>query len=237
MADPTIWLPLSPVAHRISLPHAPTRRKITPKAQESGGCRFSTINFGCLAMIIKREISQTLDSIYDAALDSKCWSEVLAAAAHALNFKAGAFSHQELLPRSLNFLQFYGIETSGIEAYSAHYFSRNVWIPVMLRQPDVPVVPSAHVPFSELKRTEFYADWLRRVGFDDGVSGFVRRSDTSFIMFSLFRDSKSEPVGVEEKHNFAELLPHIRRAVEIHQRMAMTQSARDGAIAALSALN
>jgi DNA-binding CsgD family transcriptional regulator len=110
-----------------------------------------------------------------------------------------------------------------------------VWIPIARRLPDPLFVPSDHISTAAVQRTEFYADWLRPAGIDNAIGGFVRRSDAAISMFTLARGA--EPVEPGERREFARLLPHVRRAVEIHRRLAMTRLARDGAVDALNALN
>ncbi len=186
-------------------------------------------------MTISRETSDLLDRVYEAALDSGRWPAAISAAARAIGFTSGLIYQQGRPAGSVNFIEYYGIEKSAMKSYQEHYAARSPWIPIACRLPDSLFVPSEHVPIAALKRTEFYADWLRSTGIEDGIGGFVRRSDAAISMFTLCRGA--EPLEPGERRKFALLLPHIRRAVEIHRRLSMTRLARDGAVDALNALN
>src|ERR1700737_894812 len=155
-------------------------------------------------MPIKHEISQILDGIYDAALDSKCWPAAISAAARSLNFTSGIIFQQERPSGSVNFVEFYGIEASAIKAYQDHYASRSVWMPLACGLSNSLFVPSEHVPPNQLKRTEFYADWLSHVGIDDAIGGFVRRSDAAITMFTFARGGG--PGGGPGKQGFPPLV-------------------------------
>lgn len=186
-------------------------------------------------MTISRETSDLLDRVYEAALDSGRWPAAIAAAARALGFTAGLIYQQGRTVGSVDFIEYYGIEKSAMKSYQDHYAACSPWLPLACKLPDSLFVPSEHVSIPALKRTEFYNDWLRSTGIVDGIGGFVRRSDAAVSMFTLCRGN--EPLEPAERRKFAQILPHVRRAVEIHRRLTMTRLTRDGAVGALNALN
>ncbi|KMO33037.1 hypothetical protein VQ03_25645 [Methylobacterium tarhaniae] len=66
----------------------------------------------------------------------------------------------------------WGWDPAHVQAYEAHYGAVNPWISVVLSTPEmVPMHSEERMPVSALHHTEFYNDWLSRLGGQTASSG------------------------------------------------------------------
>ena len=75
-------------------------------------------------------------------------------------------------------------------------------------------------PESELKRTEFYTDWLvpNKVFKGFGISLF---NDRRFAFLSILRSQQAGPPSDDELHLLELLTPHLQRAIQVHERLRL----------------
>ncbi|KMO18829.1 helix-turn-helix transcriptional regulator [Methylobacterium platani] len=66
----------------------------------------------------------------------------------------------------------WGWDPADVQSYESHYGTVNPWIPVILTTPAMVAMHSEErMPASSLRHTEFYADWLSRLGGMTASSG------------------------------------------------------------------
>ena len=95
---------------------------------------------------------------------------------------------------------------------------------------------SAMLSDAELHRTEYYNDWLKPQGIGYCLGGPVLRRGNDVAMFSTSRLLERGPFPREDLQLTALLIPHLRRACLLHQRLARLRADRSGALAALELL-
>jgi DNA-binding CsgD family transcriptional regulator len=108
-------------------------------------------------------------------------------------------------------------DLSFIDTYRDYYYKLNPWQDVILNSPLVPNVSWApEVPLPELRRTEFYADWIRPQ--DNVAAGFTTmllNEPRRFVNLT----SNVNPKFVAEAQRAADALtiigPHLQRAFEL----------------------
>lgn len=114
----------------------------------------------------------------------------------------------------------WGWDPAHVRAYEAHYGAVNPWISVILA---TPVMVSMHseerMPVSSLRRTEFYADWLSRLGGMTASSGIkLIDADGRLAVLNLQHDlarasrDHGRLAAVMER-----IGPRMRRAIETNR--------------------
>lgn len=166
------------------------------------------------------ELSKVVESLYDAALDSALWSAVPLNLAKALSassavIKLQGFGGVDLVATTENF------EGEGRDPALADHWHRNdLWVQRSAAQGfDSVVVGHELTPFQELEETGFYRDWLRRLAIRDMVGGVVRSADAIGVL-GVHRGPREAAFGEMDRAAIQVLLPHLKRAFRIRERLA-----------------
>ncbi len=107
-------------------------------------------------------------------------------------------------------------------SYGQHYGAVNPWFTRgrHLIQPGA-VVTSEWYPSLELKRSEFYADWLRPQGMFYAVNGFVFAGPRLAANVAVAKAWEKDGLETDDVSLFKRLMPHLQRVVSLQQRMAV----------------
>jgi DNA-binding CsgD family transcriptional regulator len=116
-------------------------------------------------------------------------------------------------------------DPASVAAYCGYYAARNPWMAKAARRPlDIGVRAEQMLPRAELRRTEFYADYLRPLGLESAVGVTVFRDNGCNFMLSV----TCGPADDEEMAAAAGLLgllaPHLRQAFAYYRRAGAVAS-------------
>jgi DNA-binding CsgD family transcriptional regulator len=186
-------------------------------------------------MVANVSYDDLLDQIYDAALDPNGWSNVLDSLNIALNSRGFALFFQDRT--TIRFNQFNGLDAAHIEAYAKHYGLINPWVPAFDRAPHSVTAAHELMGPSDLEHTEFFNDWLNPLGLHDAIGIPIRRDAGAFFLASGLRDKQAGYYTAAEKRLALRLRPHLKRAVDIYERLNAAQSLRDGLVAGMDSLD
>lgn len=188
-------------------------------------------------MVEDRRILQLIDEIYDAALDSRRWPKFIESLSEVFHCVGGALLQRDRQSAEMGFIEFGGLDAGTRDAYQQYYCARSVWMPAALAGSSEFAIGHELAPDkSAFERSEFYNDWLRPQGVYDAIGGVIERSSGSLTVVTVLRAERAGLVTEAEKQVFARLMPHVRRAIDIHRRLYGAQLQRDGALQALEAL-
>ncbi len=116
--------------------------------------------------------------------------------------------------------------TVGVDAalplvYTHYYFTSAPWDPRAGAVGEGRVVSGEDaIPFEKLEQTEFYKDWMRPNGFRHLLGANLRdRGGAGFLNLGALRSQDSVPFGSAERQLCELLVPHLQRAIEIHERV------------------
>ncbi len=179
-----------------------------------------------------------LGAIYDASLDPRRWHDV----AHRI---AGLFESQMFGLHRYDLQTGRGSTTvqigmgDGQRAYAEHYSKLNAW----LRAPGAGAVGVGEllvgtrlVGDRQLERTEFHADFLRPRDFFYSMGVTLRRDGAMRASATLVRSRSRGDFSAEEQARLATLGVHLRRALEIEERLAGVTAERRALADALDRL-
>lgn len=168
-------------------------------------------------------VSRLIEQVYLAGLDRSRWQGFVDQL--AASYPGTGVS---LLGHDAQSREDLGVVTSGhapefIDSFQRHYASINPWFPDLARMPVGTVLNSDFVlPRDDVRRTEFYHDWLRPQGDLIGGYGTIARSDgRRFLMFNLTMAEREMERYVNELTTLCALLgPHLRNAVDMTRAAA-----------------
>ncbi len=180
-------------------------------------------------------------SIYEAALDNGRWNAFLAGFAARLDSHAAMIWGHDFSDRSAeidnstgSIATFTGIDAQAMADFAEYYCQRNVWMEDPLKHGEGHVVTSSSLfPDDQLKRTEYYADWLRHQDFFYSSAAVVSKREDRSLNVTVVR---SERVGIfreEELQVISALMPHLQAAFALHRRLHRLEALSQASMAAL----
>src|SRR6185437_11715873 len=98
-----------------------------------------------------------------------------------------------------------------------YYRARSVWMPAAFVSASELTIGHELAPDKRLfERSEFYNDWLLPSGAYDAIGGVIQRSSGSLTVVTVIRAERAGLVTEAHKRLFTRLMPHVRRAIDIH---------------------
>jgi DNA-binding CsgD family transcriptional regulator len=165
-----------------------------------------------------------IDDIYSAGLDPSLWPSVVKRVVDATGGATGQLvSPNENATRSL--WAPYGFGRDAMEPYALYYHKLDVWTQTAdaLSLPSCTVMTGEQLlSNSDFFRSEFYNDYLKSHGFEKIVACFVdngKGGDVPKTSFSVYRPPGSEPFDRQAVTFLGRIVPHVRRAIQIHWRI------------------
>lgn len=160
--------------------------------------------------------------IYDAGGDPAHWPSVLQEIADA--FGAGDASLSAVSPHAVPWLVAPRTDPAHLASYGAHYHPKNLFWQRMSALPVGTAVTDRMVLAKEtLRRSEFYNDWSRPQGYLSVMGATLLVEDDWRVEFVL--PGKAE-FGPQHIKLYNALAPHLKRAVQLNQRLGRLTAER-----------
>jgi len=83
------------------------------------------------------------------------------------------------------------------------------------------------VPHAELQRTPFYAEFAAPNDLVRNIVGMIETAPGTLSVVSVGRTERQGPFAIAERALVSALMPHLRRALELHRRIAVADGMRD----------
>jgi DNA-binding CsgD family transcriptional regulator len=177
-----------------------------------------------------------LSQIYGAAIDPAVWPSVVAAFAELFNGGAALFSQR--VPHSANVYSYAGLDPAVMQSYETYYSCRKPWLSKYEAiGPESVVTLADLIDERSYQKSEYLNDFLERADYYYVLGIMLAKGPAGATCATLVRsrrhgDYTGAEVGICQK-----LAPHIRRAMDIHDRLHRTQLQRDGLLLALEGLS
>ncbi len=181
-------------------------------------------------------LAETIDSIYGAALEPDGWQNALAQVTHLLGGHGGLIQSTAVSPEAGGLWVGHNVPEAKIPGYLAHYYHKDLWRLAGDRLRDLGVASSDMlVDPRTFERSEFWNEFLREMDFFH-LSGSipVMASDGSpETKISVFRGRRRAGFDATDMRLHRLLVPHLRRAFQLHWRLRWLTARAEGAIGAL----
>ena len=174
------------------------------------------------------QFDELVGAIYDCALDPAGWSTFLARLSQHLGGEGASLFAQDLCSAQVGFLVQHGFDPAFEASYMQHYAATNTWQPLMAGLAPGSLGTDEQVSsLAELRRTEWYADWLRPQGLAHAVGGVVLNDSRGSMQLTVLRPERHGHFRTEEQTLLRRLLPHLQRAMGVHRRLSEATAAQD----------
>jgi DNA-binding CsgD family transcriptional regulator len=175
------------------------------------------------------------DTILEASADEAAWErfvrrfgEVMRGASPGLYLNDGDQAVLKVTPE---------YDPAWNKAYDDYYVTRDV------RRPRIRELPAGTVyigqelaPDDEICRSEFYNDFLRPQGYFHALGAVPLKEEGRVAVLRVMRP-RSRPFGEEERAFLRLFLPHLSRALGVHQRLSAVRAERDANVEIIDRLN
>ena len=152
--------------------------------------------------------------IYEAALDSRKWTDFLTALAVKLNSPVGSIWANDFGTREVQTnlgSASYGFDSSYLSSFDAYYGSKNVWLDdPRLHVEGRSVTDAMLYPPSRLKSTEYWTDWLRPQDLFHTAAVIIQNRNNRSVNLTVLRSEKCGFYTPQEMALVASLVPHMQ---------------------------
>jgi DNA-binding CsgD family transcriptional regulator/PAS domain-containing protein len=184
-----------------------------------------------------RELSALIGAVYEAGLDptGAAWPAVLARLSPVIAGDGTVVLALERRRFDYAYTHYARTDADSVARYQAYYAGVDpVFEPLLQSAPPGELLLSAALmPARQLRRTEFYADWLRPHEYGAGAAAVVARCGSAKAALYAVRPRRRGPFEPRDVEALRLLLPHVAAAVRVSLRLASLGADRDVAAAAL----
>ena len=168
------------------------------------------------ALRIVNTIYQTLDG-------QTQWPSVLTDISDALNGGVAALLYHDLGSQRGALNESVRLSPEGIDVYQRHFHAIDPWAKGTamrgLGKSGAVLNGDQLIPFRDLKRTEYYADYARKHELVRILAGVVIARGPVLSVISVLRSEEAKPFGREEEQLLGLLMPHLERVLEIRRKL------------------
>lgn len=184
---------------------------------------------------------QLVERIYEAALDSSRWIDVLTPLCTRLNSHTGLIWANNFATHAIDtavsgldvFVQT-GFSEAALASLASYYAQRNVWLEdPRLHRGGAVVNGSMLFSSSHLKKTEFWTDWLRHQDIFHTAAAIVDKRDDRSVNVTVCRPEGMGEYDARELALLQRLMPHLQAAFALHHRLHRLQALSQVATGAL----
>ncbi|HXS39680.1 MAG TPA: hypothetical protein VN766_05830 [Stellaceae bacterium] len=187
-------------------------------------------------MFTEESSAQLIDAIYDAALDAGYWPHVLERLAQSFG-SSSAHLAVDYVAMTQGAMVSIGTDPDYAQRYRDYYATRNVlWQRWMRRSADKILTDRILMPKDELRRSEFYNDFLRPQGGEEILISMAWQQADRANSLTLWRPERYGAWQPEHMKALASLTPHLRRALQVNQSLGDLHLAHELASEALHRL-
>lgn len=166
---------------------------------------------------------ELIDAAYATATDAGRWGDMVACAQSWFGGLGAVYARSADRPDANRLLA-----TSYDGAFKASYNARYAGINPLIANPRKVSRPLLHseevIAYDDLTRTEFYADWMAPQDMDYGISLEISGGGDSTLNFAILRSRTLGRFSDDEQRLCESLMPHLRRALEISDRLGLLET-------------
>lgn len=165
-----------------------------------------------------------VDVLYEGMLDEEAWQKSLRAVSDS--FGGGSLALFSMNPATGRVYRadVLNNDPAVMQEYGARWLAEDPRHAVGLTRPvGVPQTEETLVRWREFVRTPVFNDFLRPAGIELFMATWIERGPQRGVVLSLQRPLSARPFDAEDRRRMAVLAPHIRRVVEVKDRLAVAE--------------
>lgn len=184
--------------------------------------------------------NRLVGALFENLTEADWANAFLAGVCEATRSPAGAVLQVDVASRKQTLPAYFGQGHAMAVAFEQEHATRNPWRPVDESKGPPPgsvVVPDDFLPLSSLRRTEFWADFLRPMDVDHGGGLIGFRSQERVVSLTLLRSAHAGPYDARERAWLHRVGPHWVNACRLRNRLAPADRNGSDAAHALEVLS
>ena len=199
---------------------------------------YSWVRQAGRSMLSEEVILSLVGRIYDAAGEPKLWPAFLEKFADAVHGTTTSVILFDVEHQNGNLAAAVRMDPYWQRQYDEHYAGADLW-----GARGKQVVASGSVATGQmlcsdglLEHSEFYNDFLRPMDTFHQFCGVIRKEQSVLSVISCLRPKRTGPFAEEETRLLQALMPHLQRAIQLHQRIVGLERKAESASDALDRL-
>lgn len=180
-------------------------------------------------MTLDAALLDVIEDVYSAAEDPARWPVVVERIVNLLGCAAGALYVADLARGTASIGVPVNCDPAFMNSYQTYYAARDAWSiraeQQKLLRPGVVLVSEMILDPADLRKTEYYTDWLMPQRFERSANVCISKKATLVANLNLMRARGSSEFDDAELRFLRLLTPHLRRATDLHRLVAETESA------------
>lgn len=177
-----------------------------------------------------------IDGFYGAATDAGLWPSLLEGLGNAFGGRQATLYGHDLLRCGADIQAQWGVEAGYARSYVEHFGRLNPFVAGVGRLAvGVSAVADELVAPSRYDASEFFNDWVRPQGGREFLTTVLLREGDAMTGFTVLRDGRR--FSPEERRRWDGLMPHAKRALDMHHALHRARLLRDAALGALETLS
>ena len=186
-------------------------------------------------------VSSLIALIYDAAMDRGRWPAFLDGLAKAIGGTATQFLYHDVRHNRGRIATSIRLDPNAKQLYDEYYVTIDPWLLSAkargLLTPGSVHIGEGLVPRNKLVRSEYYSDLARPFDLTRNLAAVIRYDEGTLCSVTSFRSERSKSFGEDERGLLLLLMPHLQRAIQIHQRFSTVDAANGAAMDVLNRLS
>jgi len=170
------------------------------------------------------DLLDLVGSIYDTASSPEGWDPFLERATQLFRGSAAVFFVRDDRAHGCSFGRLWGLPDDALREFQTDFVTRDVGLDTLLELPPRSVVTDESTAPEVYFGSEIYNDFRRRWGAERYVAGDVFRDARRFGVVAVQGRRRRAPFDDAEQRLLGRLLPHLRRAVQMHGVVGQFQS-------------
>jgi DNA-binding CsgD family transcriptional regulator/PAS domain-containing protein len=178
-----------------------------------------------------------VEEIYEAGIDAQRWPEMLdqlvaASGTRIAGLKIVARGRADFILAST------GADPTAVGLYNEHYHRIDPIAAAVQSKPVGALFTDRQIiPKAQLRRTEFYNEWVRPQDYGDCAMVKLFRDTTRSGILCIAAPERLEAVGLQSLQLLQHLTPHLQRAARVTLKLADLESLRSAGLEALDSLS
>ena len=187
-------------------------------------------------MSFEPESARLLDLLYAAPGDNLAWARFLDEFARFIDANMVSFVLFDEANHKYSVSCTSGFPPEALRLYQEHYASLDEWYLRAKGRVSAGYADNGQVlcPVNELRRTEFYNDFLRPNGWLHECAAVLELRPSAIATMALLRTSKQADFSNREIGILRAFVPHIKRALQLHRRFVDVKTRADSEAWALN---
>jgi len=178
--------------------------------------------------MMPRDETEFIGRLYDAALGRLSWETIVAELATVIGSQTSSLISHDPLSDQTAILGMHCLPDDYMEVYGTSFFEHDLWTQEALRRRhyDRATLGIELVSEHQWERSVIYNEFLRpRTDAFHLVGGMVHLHGGGVLAIGCHRARSASAFSARHQAALAKLLPHLQRAVEIHQKFQEARTA------------